>query len=288
MTTARTLTTIRRHLVILAALAMVMATLALAPPAEAQGWAGFAVSAAPSAVDGGTAPAWSAAVTDDLGGASTDLFVNNHASTSEALVDVSTAGASIRTVVPAGGVAALDTHGTAFSDIDGDGDDDLFETSGRGNDNRLFRNDGGLLTQVNAGALVDNQGRGRQPLFVDFDIDARGLTIAIATDDVLFASGSPDIGGRGRDIIAALAPTLASFDNEILVEGHTDTVPLSVGGYDNWNLSADRALAVLKLLVDDHGDRPVTNGGDRLRGVPTRKATTTQTTERRSTGESTW
>ena len=91
---------------------------------------------------------------------------------------------------------------------------------------------------------------------VDFDIDARGLTIAIATDDVLFASGSPDIGGRGRDIIAALAPTLASFDNEILVEGHTDTVPLSVGGYDNWNLSADRALAVLKLLVDDHSIDP--------------------------------
>ena len=70
-----------------------------------------------------------------------------------------------------GGVGGLDTHGVAFSDIDGDGDDDLFEVSGRNNDNRLLKNTNGSLSQVNAGALTDNGGRGRQPLFLDFDID---------------------------------------------------------------------------------------------------------------------
>jgi chemotaxis protein MotB len=85
----------------------------------------------------------------------------------------------------------------------------------------------------------------------DFEIDMRGLTIAIATDDVLFASGSAEFGSRGRELIAAIAPTLRGFSNDVLVEGHTDTVPLNGGGYDNWNLSSDRALAVLKLLVAD-------------------------------------
>ncbi len=91
---------------------------------------------------------------------------------------------------------------------------------------------------------------------VDFEIDARGLTVAIATDNVLFASGSADFGAEGRGIIGAIAPSLAGFGNEILVEGHTDTVPINRAGYDNWDLSADRALAVLKLLVADHAIDP--------------------------------
>ena len=84
---------------------------------------------------------------------------------------------------------------------------------------------------------------------VDFEVTSRGLVIAIATDHVLFASGSAEFGSDGSAIVAAIAPTLVTFDNQILVEGHTDTVPLDNAGYDNWNLSSDRALAVLKALV---------------------------------------
>ncbi|MGA9595240.1 MAG: flagellar motor protein MotB [Acidimicrobiia bacterium] len=91
---------------------------------------------------------------------------------------------------------------------------------------------------------------------VDFEITARGLVIAIATDHVLFASGSAEFGENGDAIIAAVAPTLVTFDNEILVEGHTDTVPLNRNGYDNWNLSTDRALAVLKALTGWDGIDP--------------------------------
>ncbi|MCP3996102.1 MAG: flagellar motor protein MotB, partial [bacterium] len=91
---------------------------------------------------------------------------------------------------------------------------------------------------------------------VDFELTSRGLVIAIATDHVLFASGSAEFGSNGDTIIAAIAPTLATFNNDILVEGHTDTVPLDSFGYDNWNLSADRALAVLKALVKWDGVDP--------------------------------
>ena len=91
---------------------------------------------------------------------------------------------------------------------------------------------------------------------VDFEITARGLVIAIATDHVLFASGSAQFGADGDAIVAAIAPTLSTFDNQILVEGHTDTVPLDRDGYDNWNLSTDRALAVLKALASSQGIDP--------------------------------
>lgn len=83
------------------------------------------------------------------------------------------------------------------------------------------------------------------------EIDTRGLVISIATDDVLFASGSPELQPAAAELVGAIAPVLRDFDNEIRIEGHTDTVPLDDNGYTNWNLSSDRALAVLGLLAAD-------------------------------------
>ena len=83
------------------------------------------------------------------------------------------------------------------------------------------------------------------------EIDTRGLVISIATDDVLFASGSPELAPDAAELIGAITPVLRDFDNEIRIEGHTDTVPLDDNGYTNWNLSTDRALAVLGLLASD-------------------------------------
>ena len=83
------------------------------------------------------------------------------------------------------------------------------------------------------------------------EIDTMGLVISIATDDVLFASGSPELQPDAAELVGAIAPVLRDFSNEIRIEGHTDTVPLDDNGYTNWNLSSDRALAVLGLLAGD-------------------------------------
>lgn len=88
---------------------------------------------------------------------------------------------------------------------------------------------------------------------VDSHLDERGLVVSIAADDVLFETGSTVISPLGRRIIAAVAGPLGQFGNDVLVEGHTDDVPLRRGGYTNWNLSTDRAVAVLSLLYADFG-----------------------------------
>ena len=141
--------------------------------AESQAWLGFAVENAPSAVGAGTSPSWGLGITEDLGGAGVDVWNNNHGNLSEAHVDLFGGTRSSQTSITAGDptMSGPDTHGVAFSDIDGDGDDDLFEVSGRNNPNRLFRNDNGTLRFVDAGGLEDLFGRGRQPLFLDFDND---------------------------------------------------------------------------------------------------------------------
>lgn len=91
------------------------------------------------------------------------------------------------------------------------------------------------------------------PVAAEFREDERGLILALATDDVLFATGSAAISPDGREIIAAIAPVLADIPNTVVIEGHTDTQPLDRGGYTNWNLSTDRAVAVLELLGEAHG-----------------------------------
>jgi len=143
-----------------------------APNATAQGWAGFAQSQLASGTGGGNSPAWGLGITEDLGGPGVDLWNNNHGAMSEAIIDLGGAATTrSATSYSAPVVPGPDTHGVAFSDIDGDGDEDLLEVSGRNNDSRLFRNDGGVLKFVSPGALEDKFGRGRQPIFFDYDND---------------------------------------------------------------------------------------------------------------------
>lgn len=68
-------------------------------------------------------------------------------------------------------------------------------------------------------------------------------------DSILFESGSAELSARARDIFAEMARLLAEYDNPIQVEGHTDNEPIRSTRYpSNWELSAARASAIVKLL----------------------------------------
>jgi chemotaxis protein MotB len=76
--------------------------------------------------------------------------------------------------------------------------------------------------------------------------------------EVLFGSGSAEIGQAGRDQLDTLATTLILITKEIpddidwvlRIDGHTDKRPITGGLYaSNWELSTARAIAVLKYLA---------------------------------------
>jgi chemotaxis protein MotB len=123
----------------------------------------------------------------------------------------------------------------------------------------------GTGPELTATELADIAGK-LQSDFIDHNIPAtdgavrledRGLVVSVQTDGVLFTSGSAAMTDSGRAILAAIAPDLANIGNQIFVEGHTDSRPVAGRpGYDNWNLSADRALAVLKMLNVEFGFAP--------------------------------
>jgi chemotaxis protein MotB len=87
------------------------------------------------------------------------------------------------------------------------------------------------------------------PKGASFRFDERGLVVSIATDNVLFLSGSAQLQNQGRIILDALGPTLLDLPNRLSIDGHTDSVPISTAQFaSNWELSSDRANGVLRYL----------------------------------------
>jgi chemotaxis protein MotB len=74
-------------------------------------------------------------------------------------------------------------------------------------------------------------------------------------DKILFDTGKVEIGKRGQAALLDLADTLRENKNQkIVVEGHTDDVPIGLALMDkyptNWELSAARALGVVRFLQE--------------------------------------
>ncbi len=69
--------------------------------------------------------------------------------------------------------------------------------------------------------------------------------------EIFFESGSADILSEGKIVLASLALSLREIENEIVISGHTDNVPMSNKRYEtNWELSTARATNVLRYFVD--------------------------------------
>src|SRR4051794_14145417 len=88
-----------------------------------------------------------------------------------------------------------------------------------------------------------------------FVIDERGLVVHVVSDPVLFAPESAVLQPQGAGVLDAMAPTLAGLPNQIRVEGHANSLPVTRGGPwpSNWELSAVRATTVLRHLAEADG-----------------------------------
>ena len=78
-------------------------------------------------------------------------------------------------------------------------------------------------------------------------------------EQLLFATGSAVVDKKGAEAIKQLGTVLEKNpDINILIEGHTDNVPLKGEGYmkDNWDLSVNRATSVVRILTSNNKINP--------------------------------
>lgn len=79
--------------------------------------------------------------------------------------------------------------------------------------------------------------------------DPRGLVVTLS-NDTAFMSGSADIKEKTSAALDILAVILKKNPGRIVIEGHTDNVPVSGPKYtSNWELSTARASSVLSVLI---------------------------------------
>lgn len=69
-------------------------------------------------------------------------------------------------------------------------------------------------------------------------------------DSVLFKSSEADLTASGGSLLKRLIPLLKQAVGQILIEGHTDNIPIKTARFtSNWELGASRATSVLHFLV---------------------------------------
>jgi len=93
----------------------------------------------------------------------------------------------------------------------------------------------------------------------DVQVEVRGGVVYVSiADKLLFESGSARINARAMEVLDKLALVLNDHrDLNVLVEGHTDDVPINNRCVqDNWDLSVRRATAVVRALHEDFYVKP--------------------------------
>jgi chemotaxis protein MotB len=133
-------------------------------------------------------------------------------------------------------------------------------------------------------ALVMNLKRSLDD-FDDADISIevkKGVVYVSISDRMLFKSGSYTINTSAQEVIGKIAKIVNDHNElDILVEGHTDTVPIHTDCMeDNWDLSTKRATSIVRLMQTNFNVLPerMTAGG-RSEYIP---KTTNKTAEGRA------
>ena len=91
---------------------------------------------------------------------------------------------------------------------------------------------------------------------VESESTENGFIIRVK-DSVMFTGGKSRLTPKGFPILDELAKLFEEFPCDMIVQGHTDDRPVRGRRFDsNWELSASRAIAVMRYMVENGGLDP--------------------------------
>ena len=153
----------------------------------------------------------------------------------------------------------------AFSNVFNGGNFTIFDTRGGGGAGLLQNVTPGQKVQSNRGGK--NAGTGGQSILRTQAVSSlqnlvkagkvkvvpteNGFAISLVSD-LYFASASAALNPDAMPVLQQVSDFLGQISNSVIIEGHTDNIPPNAvhwpGG--NWQLAAERSVAVLQTLED--------------------------------------
>ena len=91
---------------------------------------------------------------------------------------------------------------------------------------------------------------------LNLQVTSQGLKIDLKDLDnqPMFSNGKTDFADYAVKILGWLANALNKYPNRVMIVGHTDSKPIVLPNYSNWELSSDRASATRRTLINSGMD----------------------------------
>lgn len=91
---------------------------------------------------------------------------------------------------------------------------------------------------------------------MDIQIDKQGVGFRL-NNELLFELGSATITPSFRRVLYQIGLLIKRFSCQVRVEGHTDDLPIQTALFpSNWELSAVRAVSIVRFFVEEMGLQP--------------------------------
>jgi chemotaxis protein MotB len=87
---------------------------------------------------------------------------------------------------------------------------------------------------------------------IQITITKEGLRIELIeqSEGLFFDIGSARLKPETVQLLKLIAGRVGGFPNDVVIEGHTDSRPYARTGYNNWDLSTDRANSARRVLEE--------------------------------------
>ncbi|MFA5780420.1 MAG: OmpA family protein [Elusimicrobiota bacterium] len=128
---------------------------------------------------------------------------------------------------------------------------------GVGGSNEQLKKIETLEKEANAGTQMEDFIKEKNlSEYAKVETNAQRIKISLS-NPILFDSGSSALKSAATDALKEIAQLILTMENPIIVEGHTDNVPIASAKYrSNFELSAARAFSVINYFINSEKISP--------------------------------
>ena len=111
-----------------------------------------------------------------------------------------------------------------------------------------FRQEGERLMQMIA--AIPDLSRFKDQIEIKITKDGLRIELIEQAEGLFFDIGSARLKSDAMQLLRLIASRIGAFPNDVVIEGHTDSRPYTRAGYNNWDLSTDRANSARRVIEE--------------------------------------